>query len=144
MPSIHRRFPGWLSHDPDSNDREPCVLTMHYTTAAPLEVRLRLPIQQYAPGYDGPGTYARWHFCRFQMAASTHVRFGKFGIGDVQVGLVQNWLVLLRRGPLRVLVGTDVDLVKRFLDDVERLCPVATTFDLDVDPWIEQLLGTNA
>lgn len=142
MSSLHRRFPCWL------NDGEPgvlhsCTLSMHFTTARPLEVRLRLPVHWIDPDYQlGSGTtYARWSFDRDLLKASVLVRGQRFGDGDVAAGCIASWLVRLRRGGREIVVGTQTMWVRQFVQDVDRLSPGKPT--VDVDRWIDGLLGTR-
>jgi hypothetical protein len=136
-----------MTHDPhDSQVLNPCVLGLHFTTARPLEVRLRLPLGVVVPGHpDARGTYAAWVFDRLYLKASCWVVDSKFGIGDVQAGISDrgHWLCQLRRGPLRVVVGTHPAYLQGFSEHVDRISPDPEA-EVDIDAAIEQLLGASS
>lgn len=139
MPNVHRRISGLLTRDPDdpAAKPEPCVLSLHFTTANPFEVRLRLPIEQVFPTYTpSRTTYVRWVYDRWGMRASTRVRGLRFGGGDVTVGSMTSWMALLHKAGRTVVVSAPVGQVDGFLDDVDRLCPDP---EVDVDEWLAEL-----
>lgn len=146
--SLHRHCLAWLSHNP--GEYGPVMQTrlgLHFTTARPMEVRLRLPLEHVAPDYSGPaarpGAQAAWVFDRLYLKASTIVVGAKFGVGNVRAGICPRtgyWMVELFRESLHVAFATERSLIYRFAADVDRVCPEPR---IDVDPWIEQLLGTS-
>lgn len=145
MPSLHRRFPAWLQPG-DGGPLTPFTLSAHFTTARPLEVRLRVPLG-LVTGEDAPRQWAAWPVDRDMLKASAWVVGSMWGSGDVQIGQAHHWLGYLRRGNGRVVVGTHVTHMRQLLGDVDRLCPPPATagmVDAIVDGCIARLLGATS
>ena len=149
--SIHRRLPAWFGMTDPTTDRPasltPGTLSVHFSTARPLEVRLRVPLALACPDYSGPGTWAVWSCDRHMLKASALIYGSKFGIGDVCMGIPsasRHWMAdLKRRGRRLTVVGTYALGVREFVADVDRLSPVGTE-QVDVDAFLTDVLGGAA
>lgn len=152
VPSLHRQFPAWLTTG--GGPLTPFTLSVHFTTARPLEVRLRVPLTVIAPSIaDGPRRWATWPVDRDMLKASAWVAGSMWGIGDVQVGQASHWLAKLQarvhpgRVAVGLVVGTHVTYMRQLLGDVDRLSPPAGTADVVnglVNDLITRVLGATS
>jgi hypothetical protein len=144
--SLHRRFPAWVSSDPDNAPLLPCVASMHFTTARPLEIRIRVPLALAFPDHADQGTWAVWPCDRLMLKSSAWVVGSKFGVGDIRVGMPNgfHWLAdLRRRGRPVIVLGTFAPAVRAFVADTERLSPTGDE-RVDVDAFLAEVLGGAA
>lgn len=146
MTSLHRSLPSWVWV---GNAVQPFTLRLHYTTARPLEVRLRVPLHLVDPDWPHPlerPAWVSWAVERDMLKGSAWVVGTEFGMGDVRIGQRRShWMAHLHRAGRCVTIGTHLGWVREVVNLVDGISPPAKVADLlDIDGVIARLLETSA